>query len=133
MFDHRVTRLILLLLLLGCTACTRYPNGTPPPSALNPPIYPGAQAIKTREASRGSPAQEITFVSPDGAEKIAAFYSVTLLKDKWTACGTAYSTPTDAEYCWSDGCPGYTLTVTIQSTADGPTQVKLERVTIGCE
>jgi hypothetical protein len=133
MRDHRVTGLLLLLLLLGGTACTRYPNATPPPSALHPPIYPGAQQVQTRATSRGSPGEETIFLSPDVAEKIAAFYSVTLLNDKWTRCGSETPTANQAEYCWSEGCPGYSLTLTIKSITDGLTQVKLEWVVLGCE
>ncbi len=56
-----------------------------PASAENPPIYPGAQQIKTEElkVSEGSKGKRIVLRTSDPPEKIYQFYKDTLTKDDW--------------------------------------------------
>src|SRR5258708_5612591 len=66
------------------TACTSLVAQQPPPSTVNPPSYPSAQAldIKKSNGPRG-PVQVMTFQTTDSPQQVLTYYKDLLQKDGW--------------------------------------------------
>jgi hypothetical protein len=98
MKNRNVARLIIAaLLLLGVALLTIplyilasyfYSNNVPgaPASTKNPPIYPGAEDVRSREERQfpGTRIQIVTFQTSDEPDTVITFYKDALAKDGWT-------------------------------------------------
>jgi len=88
------TTLVIVVVLAGCVLAIMFGPGLawnlflrdmfftkPPPSALNPPVYPNGQQVQTVDSGLGSKA--IVFETPDKPEAVLAYYREVLHKDGW--------------------------------------------------
>ena len=117
----------LLIPIRGCGTDDQPPFKEPPPSAKDPPIYPGAQSItdKIEPPSGGpQPPRRITFETRDEPDKVLDYYRDILSKDGWEP-GTWDDKPPNALwYLWTSGAT-YGFTVTVTTNSQDTTNVEL--------
>lgn len=101
----------------------------PPPSALNPPIYPNARQVKVED--KGNGLKITTFETTDKDEAVLAFYDSVLLKDRWVHPLEGDSYP-DNVFEWHQSGPdgptdlAYRLALNFTPTDAGDTEVQLD-------
>src|SRR5207253_6395807 len=111
---------------------------SPPPSALNPPVYPNSRQVTAEE--RGDGHKVIAFQTKDNFDVVLAFYASALRQDGWV--NPLVCTPRASRNCsyprdvfaWNQGGPdgpthlAYRLKVSAMSTDTKMTNVLVELV-----
>jgi hypothetical protein len=115
-----------ILVLLA--ACYSFLAQQPPQSALNPPVYPGAQQVqdKKSDGERG-PIRVITFERSSTPTQVLGYYTDLLQRDGWEL-HTGLSEPSKLYFGWVDGAsssPAYELYVDVKSSSTWQTHVEL--------
>ncbi len=124
-----------LLIIVSCSG-SGWSLATPPKSVHNPPIYPGATTIQTREAKpdNSEPVRFTTFRTTDDSKSVLAYYSDTLQRDGWSSDDNATSDANKSlvHFYWVAGCPVYGITVLALSDIAGATLVEIAVTETAC-
>lgn len=112
---------LAVLVLSGCTAPAA--NGPRATRAAYPSLapYPRQQQEETSTViinGAGRRGQQTTFATEDQPEQVWAFYRDTLTATGWKAIHQGL-------YVNGQGCPNYTVSITVQAAAGDMTQVKV--------
>jgi hypothetical protein len=92
----------------------------PPPSIVNPPIYPGAQQVKV-EPRPSEFGPRITFETSDNIAQVLEYYNSLLSGEGWTPDGTSES-PNSLVFSYGNG-PYYGFAVKVEELS--PNQMKV--------
>jgi hypothetical protein len=108
------------------TACSSYPKGSPPSSAKNLPIYPGAEAVQTAivKESRLEPTRVMTFRTEDDRNTVVEYYIDLLTRDGWEHEMAQFQDY--VSFYWVEGCPVYGLELSVTPQETTGSAVKLE-------
>jgi hypothetical protein len=117
--------LVAAPLLLGCDALF----SKPPPSAINPPIYPKAEHVEVID--KGNRTKLITFETAATWEEVEAFYNKILTSERWVNPFMDQTYPENV-FEWHQSGPdgpthlAYRLVFNYGSGSDGALHVSLE-------
>ena len=133
MITIRVYTSTILSLFSICLAlgCTMHPNGTPPASTQNPPVYPSARIVQvtTTKGIKGIPGKRVELETSGAPEAVLAFYTDTLQKDGWLSERTGDG----IHFSWLDGCPVYGFDVVVKVSDSKVTVIETELTKEYCE
>jgi hypothetical protein len=117
----------LALLVSGCSGYIAGPEKPPPPSATNPPIYPGAQDIKEVQEPSGQPdpIRRITFETEGRPDQVLEYYERVFTEEGWLPNEWDSQPAETLSYVTTGTVPLYTFAVTAREALTGHTDVEL--------